>query len=263
MRYTISVTAPPEPEVVEKPTFTVVSTSPPNGATGIHTSSSITATFNKKLDDPPGIGSMWVGPAGGRYSGYPGTTRVSEDGYTIIFDPSSPLQPSTLHKAIIRSELKDSTGKSLGSDYEWLFTTGAAESPGTSTCNNNMMIASVSASGDDGNNPPSNVLDNNLGTRWGSSGLGQYITADLGFPKTICGVKIAWYKGNERVSNFVISTSADGITFTNKLSSQSSGTTLNPELYSFSPAGARYVKITVNGNSQNDWATITELRVFG
>jgi hypothetical protein len=123
-------------------------------------------------------------------------------------------------------------------------------------------IASVTASGNDGN-LPQNVLDNNLGTRWSSLGIGQFITADLGSIKKISNVDIVWYKGNERQNHFVIATSTDGTTFTNRLNGNSSGTTANAEAYTIPFINARYVKVTVNGNTQNDWASITELDILG
>ena len=39
--------------------------------------------------------------------------------------------------------------------------------------------------------------------------------------------------------------------------------TISPEKYSFSETQARYVKITFAGNTQNDWASISEIDVFG
>jgi Concanavalin A-like lectin/glucanases superfamily/F5/8 type C domain len=130
------------------------------------------------------------------------------------------------------------------------------------SCTDNLPISAVTASGNDGN-VPSNVLDNNLNTRWSNLGVGSWIRVDLGSTKTICSVDIAWYKGNERKSSFVISTSTDGTTFTTVFSGSSSGTTLNQEKYTFASTNARYVKITVNGNTQNAWASITEIDVYG
>ena len=130
------------------------------------------------------------------------------------------------------------------------------------TCSNNVPVNSISASGNDGN-VPSNVLDNNFATRWSSNGIGQFIRADLGSIQNICSVDIAWYNGNARVYHFVIATSTDGTTFTNKFSGDSSGTTLNSEKYTFAATDARYVRVTVNGNTANTWASITELDIFG
>lgn len=42
-----------------------------------------------------------------------------------------------------------------------------------------------------------------------------------------------------------------------------SGTTNGFERYEFPDTTARYVKITVNGNTLNDWASILEISVFG
>ena len=63
------------------------------------------------------------------------------------------------------------------------------------TCSDNLPISAVTASGNDGN-VPSNVLDNNLNTRWSNPGVGSWIRADLGSTQNICSVDIAWYSGN-------------------------------------------------------------------
>jgi hypothetical protein len=126
-----------------------------------------------------------------------------------------------------------------------------------------LPITSVTASGNDGH-VPTNVLDNNLNTRWSNLGIGSWIQADLGSNMNICSVVIAWYNGNIRQNNFVISVSNDGTTFTNVFTGKSSGTTLSPETYIL-PGGTtgRYVRVTVNGNTQNNWASITDLSVDG
>jgi hypothetical protein len=125
-----------------------------------------------------------------------------------------------------------------------------------------LKIAGIIASGNDGH-VPANVLDNNLNTRWSNLGIGSFIQADLGGQKTICSVDIAWYRGNLRVNNFVISVSNDGNTFTNVFAGKSSGTTLSPEKYQFAEVTAHFVRITVNGNTENNWASVTELSVDG
>ena len=119
----------------------------------------------------------------------------------------------------------------------------------------------VKASGSQDGFPPSNVLDNNLNTRWSNSGEGSWVQLDLGTSKNICSIDIAWYKGNERQNNFVISSSIDGIKFSNISGSKSSGTTLSPEKYDIADTNARYLRITVNGNSQNSYASITEISI--
>ena len=44
-------------------------------------------------------------------------------------------------------------------------------------------------------------------------------------------------------------------------SGASSGTTSSYERYTFGAVNARYVKVTVNGNTLNAWASISELTV--
>jgi predicted phosphodiesterase len=104
-----------------------------------------------------------------------------------------------------------------------------------------------------------NIVDNNLDTRWSNNGVGSWIQLDLGTVNKVCEVSIAWFKGNERQNNFVISTSTDGVEFTNVLSSKSTGVTLNLEKYNIVDTNARYIRITVNGNTQNSYASITEV----
>jgi hypothetical protein len=119
-------------------------------------------------------------------------------------------------------------------------------------------FASVSASGDDGNTP-ANAIDGNLSTRWSSLGRGQWIQGDLGAVKSLSAMDIAWFRGNERSSRFTISTSADGAAFSPVFSGSSSGRTVALERYTFQAASARYVRVTVDGNTQNDWASVLEL----
>ena len=113
-------------------------------------------------------------------------------------------------------------------------------------------------------NVPTNALDNNLNTRWSNLGVGSFIQADLGGQKSICSVDIAWYRGNLRANNFVISVSSDGTKLTKAFTGKSSGTTLSPETYSLpTSVTARFVRVTVNGNTENQWTSITELSVDG
>ena len=125
-----------------------------------------------------------------------------------------------------------------------------------------LSVSGVKASADDGN-VPANVLDGNLATRWSCSGVGCWIRADLGTARSLTGIAVAWYVGNTRMSNYVVSVSNDDVTYTQVLSGKSSGTTLHLEPYGFGPVTARYVRLTVNGNTSNTWASVTELKVWG
>ncbi|HEY7777629.1 MAG TPA: discoidin domain-containing protein, partial [Nitrososphaeraceae archaeon] len=184
------------------------------------------------------------------FSGDSSGTTLNSQKYTI---------PAT-DARYVRITVNGNTANNWASITE-LDVFGSGSSPPPS-CGTNLIISAVTASGNDGN-VPSNVLDNNLNTRWSSNGIGQFIRADLGSIKNICSVDIAWYNGNARQYHFVIATSTDGTTFTNKFSGDSSGTTLNSQKYTIPATDARYVRITVNGNTANNWASITELDIFG
>lgn len=118
------------------------------------------------------------------------------------------------------------------------------------------------ANGDDGN-VPANTLDNSLSTRWANLGKGSWIRYDLGQSKTVCDLDISWFRGNERQNDFVVSISQDDKVYTNVYTGKSSGTTLSQEDYNIPDTAARYVKVTVNGNTMNDWASITEVDISG
>ena len=124
-------------------------------------------------------------------------------------------------------------------------------------------VTRIGASGDDGNRPQ-NVLDNNFNTRWSNYGEGSYIQIELEKNDILCAVDIAWHRGDVRINQFSISTSQDGTTFTPLISDQSTKTTNSYERYLIqdSTLNATYIRVTVNGNTENDWASISEIRAF-
>jgi endoglucanase len=126
---------------------------------------------------------------------------------------------------------------------------------GTPTCE------PVVASGNDGN-LPTNVLDNDLNTRWSASGDGQWIQFCLSSATNVSGVQIAFYSGNARTSTFDVLTGTDGLNWTTAASGlTSSGTSLNLETFSFTPRSAKYVRIVGHGNSVNAWNSYTEVKI--
>ncbi len=135
------------------------------------------------------------------------------------------------------------------------------------TCPANLPVSSVFASGDDGN-IPSNVLDNNLNTRWSDQGQ-SWIAADLGSSKEICSVDIAWYLGNQREYAYLIIKSTDGNTWTDVFTGSSTAATIqvnrantaNIEKNFIPSTNARYIGIIAAGLS-NTLVGITEVDVF-
>src|SRR5438132_1144158 len=130
-----------------------------------------------------------------------------------------------------------------------------------------LPVASVVASGDDGN-IPQNTLDNNLATRWSASGDGQWIRYDLGAVMAVGPVNLAWYRGTEWASAFDIEVSLDSLTWTRVFTGRSSGQTLQPERYDFPTVPGRYVRIVGHGQWSGTtqlslWNSITETAIYG
>jgi hypothetical protein len=129
-------------------------------------------------------------------------------------------------------------------------------------CDTKLAVPGVSASVVQDGNPASQAVDGNLTTRWSGFGKGAFITADLGAQKPVCSVGVAWYQGDTRTNSFTVGLSTDGTNFTQAYSG-TSGMNLSLQTYPVTPASARYVRLTVNGNTVNDWASVNELEITG
>lgn len=119
----------------------------------------------------------------------------------------------------------------------------------------------MDSSGNDGNFE-SNLIDGNLSTRWSDNGLGAWVALDLGGLVPVNEVLITWYNGDQRSNNFTLQGSTDNVQWTN-LYSGSSNPSAAPQSYTFPTTNLKYVKVTVNGNTQNNWASITGIVVNG
>lgn len=118
----------------------------------------------------------------------------------------------------------------------------------------------LEASGSDGH-APALATDGRLSTRWSQYGRGAWLQADVGSLRTLEAVQVAWHRGERRYNRFTLSVSEDGARFRPVFTGLSSGHSAAPERYAFRPVPGRYVRVTVEGNSENDWASISELAV--
>ncbi len=132
-----------------------------------------------------------------------------------------------------------------------------------SSCGAVLAPTSATASGAEAGNPASNAIDKNLATRWSQLGIGSFLTVDLGKAYRVCAVSVAWYRGDVRTNDFSIELSSDGTTFLPGYDGSSSGTTTALEAYPVTVRDARFVRLTVYGNSVNDWASVTEINASG
>jgi parallel beta-helix repeat protein len=126
-----------------------------------------------------------------------------------------------------------------------------------------LPIEEVTASGHDGNFPE-NTLDDNLGTRWSSQGLEEWILYDLGSTQEVGYLGLAFHNGNQRQSYFDVQVSKDGTAWETVLQN---GVSKEGELglaaYDVEDSSARYIKILCKGNSVNLWNSITVTHIYG
>jgi len=122
-----------------------------------------------------------------------------------------------------------------------------------------LVPVTITDSGNDGNEPTS-LVDNNLKTRWSSSGDGVWTVFDYGKVAEFNAVRAAFHKGNARGSIFDIEVSEDGQNWTKVIDNQtSSGAVLTHELFKFPTVKAQYVKYVGHGNTSSKWNSVTEL----
>lgn len=138
--------------------------------------------------------------------------------------------------------------------------TGAANAQSNDDCTK-LPIHSVVANNEYKEYVATNAVDKDPNTTWSHYGLGSYIQADLGESSALCSVDIQWYNGV--AYNFVISVSEDGTNFRAVTSGVSTGQALSSERYNIPDTNSRFVRITVNGNNDNNWADIAELAING
>ncbi|WP_426756595.1 discoidin domain-containing protein [Myxococcus sp. Y35] len=120
-------------------------------------------------------------------------------------------------------------------------------------------FTSATASSQETGNTAAMAIDGNSATRWSADGAGQWVRGDMGAVKPLNGVDIAWFRGNERINLFDISTSTDGSTYTQVFVGISSGKTKDFERFTFPTVNARYVRVTFYGSTQTTWGSITDM----
>jgi hypothetical protein len=103
----------------------VTATSPTANATNVSLTSSISATFNEKMN-PATIHSTSFTVVSGS-TGISGS--ISYSGNTATFTPNSSLLSNTTYVCKITTEAKDERGNALQEDYIWTFSTGTQLQP--------------------------------------------------------------------------------------------------------------------------------------
>jgi hypothetical protein len=114
---------------------------------------------------------------------------------------------------------------------------------------------------------PNQVIDSIETTNnfWGTNGvstsgqLPQWIQLDLGTPTSINQVITHFYDGDTRTYTYYIQVSTDGSTWTTAVSTKT-GNSITTD--TFTQTTARYVRLTVTGNTANNAAQIEEIKIY-
>ena len=121
----------------------------------------------------------------------------------------------------------------------------------------------VTSTHDNGSHPVGDAVDGNPDTYFASQGTGVQLLLDMGKSMPINAMSLIWYRSDVRHAYFSIETSLDNKQWQTVFDGKSSGTTPKNEAerFTFETVNTRYVRITSNGNSQNDWNSICEAMV--
>ncbi len=111
-------------------------------------------------------------------------------------------------------------------------------------------------------NDVTQTIDNNVNTRWAAQGS-QYMTIDLGTAIQVACVGVRMMKYTDgRCINYGVSISTDGSSYTDVFSGVSQANGAVWEFPKVDGKTARYIKISVNGSTTGDWASVADVAVF-
>jgi hypothetical protein len=103
----------------------VTAISPASGATGVSTSTNVSATFNKAMD-PTTLTSSTFTLQGPNNTSVAATISYNAGSFTATLQPSSALAASTTYTATLQGgAIRDTSGNALASSDTWSFTTAA------------------------------------------------------------------------------------------------------------------------------------------
>lgn len=103
-------------------------------------------------------------------------------------------------------------------------------------------------------NTPEKTIDGLLTTRWSADGNPQSISYQFNQSWVVSKVGVAFYKGTERTADFDV----------NSQFFKSNGETNNMQNFTLNnPVNTSSLTIVGHGNSDNDWNSLTEVKIYG
>ncbi|MEM7385518.1 MAG: discoidin domain-containing protein, partial [Verrucomicrobiota bacterium] len=122
-------------------------------------------------------------------------------------------------------------------------------------------IKSVTADDAQKGHPAAHAFDQDSQTRWASKGRGRWIQCELYDAIELSKIGLG-FEHSERNYRFEIETSIDGQTWKTVPSFESKGRG-GVHWYEFPENETRFLRITVHGSNQNDWANIHTIHIPG
>ncbi|MBA7516911.1 hypothetical protein ES705_08960 [subsurface metagenome] len=117
-------------------------------------------------------------------------------------------------------------------------------------------------------NYPDNIIDDNIETRWSALGTNQWLIFELEEPFRVNHLMIYFLTGQRRLSYFDIYASKDSI-FWEPILIQASSCNFSGDFQVFdfpetiSDTAFSFIKLVGLGNSQDDWNSYSEIKIFG
>ncbi len=135
------------------------------------------------------------------------------------------------------------------------------------TSMNQVEVSSVTASSYDSSHTPDLAIDGSDTTwyYWGTNAmiasgkLPQWLQLNLGTQTSINQITTHFYDGDSRTYTYYIQASTDGTNWNTIVPTKTGSSTVTD---TFNPVTARYVKITVTGNTANLAAHIIEIKIY-
>ena len=122
-------------------------------------------------------------------------------------------------------------------------------------------IKSISSSGEQAGNEAIKAFDQDAGTRWAMQGRGTWIQCELDQEVELSTVGIG-FQSAERNYSFEMTTSNDGKNWNNPAKLQSEGRS-GVVTYKIPVRKARWLRLTVFGSNENDWANVHTIHLPG
>ena len=123
------------------------------------------------------------------------------------------------------------------------------------------QLKSITAAGEQAGNEAIKAFDQDAGTRWAMQGRGTWIQCELDQEVELSSVGIG-FQSAERNYSFEMTTSNDGKNWNNpvKLQSESRSGVVT---YKLPARKARWLRLTVFGSNENDWANVHTIHLPG